>query len=280
MSTPQRPTQREYWNSKVGEEWANQADRMDRMLQPLTQPAFDLLALKAGERVVDIGCGAGATTLKAAQQVGSSGLAVGVDLSRPLLGLARARAETNGASAEFVEADAGAAPIPGAPFDAAFSRFGVMFFDEPAAAFGRLRAALRPEGRMVFVSWRSFSENGWSFSPLSALTPILTAPITPTDPNAPGPFGLSERARIETILAAAGWSDVSISPWDGDIQIGADARDAAKFLLKIGPCARAVTDQQLDPAIAEGVLADFLAQHETPAGVALPAACWIVRATA
>jgi ubiquinone/menaquinone biosynthesis C-methylase UbiE len=141
MSTPQRPTQQEYWNSKVGEEWANQADRMDRMLQPMTQPAFDTLALKAGERVLDIGCGGGGTTLTAAQQVGSSGLAVGVDLSRPLLGHARPRAEASGARAEFVEADAGAAPIPGAPFDAVFSRFGVMFFDEPAAAFARLRAA-------------------------------------------------------------------------------------------------------------------------------------------
>jgi SAM-dependent methyltransferase len=280
MPAPQRPTQQEYWNSKVGEEWANQADRMDRMLQPMTQPAFDALALKAGERVLDIGCGAGATTLAAAQQVGSSGLAVGVDLSRPLLGHARTRAEASGARAEFVEADAGAAPIPGAPFDAAFSRFGVMFFDEPAAAFARLRATLRPDGRLVFICWRAFSENQWSFAPLAALTPIFTAPVTPPDPNTPGPFALADAAKIKTILTASGWTDITIKPWDGDIRIGADARDAAKFLLKIGPCARAITDQQLDPAAAEAVLADFLAQHETPAGVSLPAACWIVRATA
>ncbi|MEQ1820246.1 MAG: methyltransferase domain-containing protein [Terricaulis sp.] len=278
---PQSPTQAEYWNSKVGEEWARQADLMDRMLQPLTQPAFDLLNLQPGERVLDIGCGAGATTLAAASYIGD-GEAVGVDISKPLLELARARAGARGANAHFVEADVSAAPLRDAPFDAAFSRFGVMFFDDTAAAFAKIRAAMNPNGRIVFICWRTFKENGWSHAPLAALQPILKTPITPADPNAPGPFQLQDPEKIKTMLATSGWRDVSITPWDGDVLVagGGDANAAAAFLLKIGPCARAITDQQLDPAQAQRMLAEFLRKHEAPAGVALPAACWIVRAVA
>lgn len=281
MSNCTSLTQTEYWNSKVGEEWARQADLMDRMLQPLTQPAFDLLNLKPGERVLDIGCGAGATTLIAASYIGD-GQAVGVDISKPLLELARERAAAKGANAHFVEADVSAAPLRDAPFDAAFSRFGVMFFDDTAAAFAKIRAALNPNGRMVFICWRTFKENGWAHAPLTALKPILKAPITPADPDAPGPFQLQDAAKIKTMLATSGWRDVSITPWDGDVLVagGGDAEAAAAFLLKIGPCARAITDQQLDAANAQLLLTDFLRERETPAGIALPAACWIVRAVA
>ncbi len=278
MPAPERPSQREYWNSKVGEEWANQADRMDRILAPLTEAALRTLALEPGERVLDIGCGAGATTLAMAQTIGAAGAIVGVDLSRPLLDVARKRA--GAANISFVEADAGAAPIPGAPFDAAFSRFGVMFFEDPPAAFKQLRGGMRAGGRLVFVSWRSFPENLWTYAPLAALTPLLSAPLPPPDPDAPGPFGLSDPAKIERVLGAAGWSDITVARWDGDMRLGADAPEAAQFLLKIGPCARAVSDQQIDPSKAETSLTEFLRAHETPAGVALPAACWIVQARA
>ncbi|MEQ1494079.1 MAG: class I SAM-dependent methyltransferase [Terricaulis sp.] len=231
MSNFTQLTQTEYWNSKAGEEWARQADLMDRMLQPLTQPAFDLLNLKPGERVLDIGCGAGATTLQAASYIGD-GQAVGADISKPLLALARERAAAKGANAHFVEADVSAAPLRDAPFDAAFSRFGVMFFDDTA------------------------------------------------DPDAPGPFQLQDPDKTKAMLATSGWRDVSITPWDGDVLVGGggDADSAAALLLKIGPCARAITDQQLDAAEAQRLLSEFLRKHETSSGVALPAACWIVRA--
>jgi SAM-dependent methyltransferase len=275
------PSQHEYWNSKVGEEWARQADLMDRMLQPMTQPAFDLLELKPGERVLDIGCGAGATTLAAARYIGD-GQAVGVDISKPLLELARERANTWGANAHFVEADVSAAPLRDAPFDAAFSRFGVMFFDDPSAAFAKIRAALKPGGRIVFICWRSFKENGWTFAPLAALRDMLKAPIQAADPDAPGPFQLQDPDKIKSTLARAGWRDVSIAPWDGDVLVsgGGDRHAAAAFLMKIGPCARAIADQHLDAAEAERKLSDFLQKHETSVGVPLPAACWIVRAIA
>jgi SAM-dependent methyltransferase len=275
----ERPTQKEYWNSPVGDEWVRHADGIDKMLAGLTQAAFDALKLRPGERVLDIGCGSGATALKSAELVGASGRVVGVDISRPLLELGRQRAQ-GCASVEFVEADAGVVAIPGAPFDAAFSRFGVMFFDEPMAAFANIRAAIAPGGRMVFASWRPFAENLWTAEPLGSLAPLLKEPLKPADPNAPGPFALSDPGKIEAILGGAGWHDVSIARWDGDVVLGANAREAVAFLLKIGPCARAINEQDLDPAEAERLLLEFLKAHEGPNGVARPAACWIVHAKA
>jgi len=275
----EKPTQREYWNSQVGDEWVRNADAIDAMLARLTQPAFDTLKLEPGERVLDIGCGAGATTLKAAELVGANGRAVGVDISRPLLECARERAQGR-SNVAFIEADAGAGPVPGAPFDAAFSRFGMMFFEEPAAAFASVRRALADDGRLVFVSWRPFAENLWTARPLAALAPLLKEPLTPADPNAPGPFALSDADKVRRILDDAGWRDVTVAPWDGPVVIGADAREAAAYLVKIGPCARAINEQSLDAVEAERLLFEFLAKHEGPEGVALPAACWIVRAEA
>lgn len=274
-------TQREYWSGKVGDEWAVHAERIDAMLAPLTEAALSFSAFKPGERVLDIGCGAGATSLEIARRVGPAGAVLGVDLSPQLLGVARSRASQAGLAVEFLEADAGAAEL-GARFDAAFSRFGVMFFDDPVHGFTRMRAALRPGGRIVFICWRPFVENGWAHAPLAALKPLLQGPVSPPDPNAPGPFQLQDAAKIEATLADAGWQEVSLARWDGDVRVGGDggADAAAAFLMKIGPCARAIADQRIDPALAARTLSDFLRRHETAGRVLLPAACWIVRAVA
>ncbi|MGD9980639.1 MAG: class I SAM-dependent methyltransferase [Hyphomonadaceae bacterium] len=273
-------TQREYWNSPVGEEWARQADRTDKMFAELTRAGLDALALQPGERVLDIGCGAGETALTIARKVGPSGRAAGIDISRPLLELARERAQAEGFDVDFIDADAGAAAIPGAPFDAAFSRFGVMFFDDAIAAFSHIRTSLRSGGRLVFLCWRPFSENAWSYAAAQALTPLLPAPLQPADESLPGPFFFADPNKIKTILAASGWRDVSVDPWDGNLIVGADAKHAAGYLLKIGPCARAIKEYGLDPAAAEKLMIARLAQAQTPAGVSLAAACWIARAMA
>jgi SAM-dependent methyltransferase len=280
MSEPVRPTQREYWNSQVGEEWVRQADRTDRMFQGLTAAAFKALALQPGERVLDIGCGAGDTTLAAARQVGPNGGAVGADISRPLLQLGAERAKASGLSIDFVEADAGAAQLPGAPFDAAFSRFGVMFFEDPVAAFAHIRASLRSGGRLVFICWRSFDENAWTSAPLDALKPMLTAPLPPPDQSIPGPLALADPSKIKAILNASGWRELAIDPWDGPLIVGADPKDAAAYLLKIGPSARAIAEHKLDAVAAEQLIMERLAEAQTSAGVSLSAACWIVRAFA
>ncbi|MGD9966759.1 MAG: class I SAM-dependent methyltransferase [Hyphomonadaceae bacterium] len=280
MSEPVRPTQREYWNSKVGEEWARQADRTDTMFAALTETAMTALALAPGERVLDIGCGAGATTLAAARQVGPGGRAVGVDISQPLLALARERSQSSRLDVSFIEADAANADVPGGPFDAAFSRFGVMFFEDAIAAFARIRRSLRSNGRLVFVCWRTFPENGWSWTPVKAIEPMLAAPLPPPDPNLPGPFFFADEGKIRSVLAGAGWREAGVERWDGPLVIGADASDAAAYLLKIGPVARAIAEHGLDVVAVEQRLIEVLAQAQTPRGVVLPAACWIVKATA
>jgi SAM-dependent methyltransferase len=276
---PQPPTQREYWNSPVGEEWARQADRTDKMFVGLTRAALDALAPQAGERVVDIGCGAGETTLTIAQRVGSTGHVTGVDISRPLLDLGRERAKAQ-TNVDFIEADAGAGTIPGAPFDAAFSRFGVMFFDDGVTAFANIRASLRPGCRLVFISWRPFHENAWTYVSAQALNSLLPAPLQPADESQPGPFFFANPDKIKTTLAASGWNSIAVDPWDGALLVGADAKDAAAYLLKIGPSARAIKENNLDPAAAERLMVDRLAEAQGPAGVSLAAACWIVRAAA
>ena len=274
-----RPMQREYWNSQVADEWVRNAKIIDRMLAGLTQAALDRANLQHGERVLDIGCGGGATTLRIADSVGANGRVVGLDISRPLLELARRRAERR-SNVSFIEADAGAGGVPGAPFDAAFSRFGVMFFETPAAAFANIRSALRPGGRLVFACWRPFAENYWSAKPLTALAPLLKEPLKPADPNLPGPCALSDPDKTRRILDEAGWREISIAAWDGRVVIGANAQDAAAYLVKIGPCARAINEQELDVKAAERLLIDFLRTYETHEGVALAAACWIVSAQA
>ncbi len=275
-------TQSEYWNGKVGEEWARQAHRMDLMLEPITLRALERLALQPGERVLDIGCGAAVTSLLAAEQVGREGQVVGVDLSAPMLALARERVRAQPFRIDLMQADAGKDVIAAAPFDAAFSRFGMMFFDDPVAAFTKIRGDLRAGGRLVFICWRGFSENLWSSGPLAALAPMLASPLALPDPDAPGPFSLANSKKIAAILESSGWRDMAIAPWDGAMRIGGggDASSAAEFLLRIGPCARAVSDHMLDPSAARTRLIEYLANHETADGIALAAACWIVSATA
>lgn len=279
---PDPISQTEYWNSSVGDEWASQADRIDAMFQPLTQTAISALKLQPGERVLDVGCGGGATAMAIARAVGADGRVVGVDVSQPLLDLARRRTARAQLDINFVEADASASEITGAPFDAAFSRFGIMFFEDSIAAFSNIRRALRADGRMVFVCWRAIAENAWSSAALRALAPMLKSPLPPPNPSLPGPFRFADPEKVDAILNAAGWRDIAIAPWDGAVAIGGggSVRDAAAFLLKIGPSARAITDQGLDRAEAEALITQHLIQHEGPSGVALPAACWIVSARA
>lgn len=273
-------SQREYWSGEVGDRWADYAERIDVMLAPLTAAALDLGGFKSGERVLDIGCGAGATTLEIARRVGPKGSAVGADLSPQLLAVARRRASAASLAVDFREADAGSADL-GEPFDAAFSRFGVMFFEAPVQAFAHMRASMRGGGRLAFVCWRPLAENTWATTPIEAIRPVLRTPIAPPDPDAPGPFAFADDAKVARVLREAGWRDIEMSRWDGALLIGGGGpvADTADFLLRIGPCARAIGDQQLDAAEARQRLMDRLAPLHGDAGVALPAACWLVEAS-
>lgn len=274
-------TQREYWSGKAGNEWALHAERIDAMLAPITDAALDFAAFKSGERVLDIGCGSGATSLDIARRVGPAGHVVGVDLSPQMLDVARARASQANLAVDFLEADAGSADF-GKSFDVAFSRFGVMFFDAPVPAFAHIRTSMRANGRLSFACWRPIQANIWATIPLEAIAPMLKTPLPAPDPDAPGPYSLADEAKVRRVLSDAGWRDVSLSRWDGLVPLGGGGAldDTAAFLLRIGPLARAIAEQGLDAVEAKQRLIDRLAPLQTNDGIALPGACWLVVAAA
>ncbi|HEX8902401.1 MAG TPA: class I SAM-dependent methyltransferase [Vitreimonas sp.] len=275
------PMQKEYWSGPAAEQWATHADRIDAMMRPMTDDALKLASLKPGERVLDIGCGSGATSLRMAKTVQPGGAVTGVDISPQLLQVARARAAETDLPVSFIEADAGAMQLD-PHFDLAFSRFGVMFFDQPSAAFANIRKHMRAGGRMVFVCWRPIAENGWAMVPLEAISPMFETPWAPPNIDAPGPFAFSDPGKIERILKEAGWSNIAIDRWDGDNVIagGVSLEESAEFLIRIGPCARAIAERSLDVAEVRRRLIERLAPLHNGTGVALSAACWFVSATA
>lgn len=266
-----------FWNEAGGAAWAGAAEALERQILPLGEAALAALGPRPGERILDVGCGAGATSLALAEAVGPSGRVVGVDVSRPLLAIAEARGAAV-ANLRFVEADAQTHAFDHGGFDAAFSRFGVMFFDQPVEAFANIRQALRPGGRLAFVCWRALAENGWMRVPLAAAMPLLP-PMPPPDPEAPGPFALADAARLEAILGAAGFAGLAIRPHDAEIG-GNDLDTTVALMLKVGPLGAVLREEpELAPKV-EGAVRDALAPHVRDGAVWLPGAVWIVTARA
>lgn len=271
----------EYWNGQAGEKWVRHAGRLDALLEPFADAVLETAALGEGEHVLDVGCGAGALTLKAAFRVGKKYGAVGIDVSKPLLSLAERRAREYAAPATFDEADA-AVYRSERPVDALISRFGVMFFDDPVAAFANLRDSLRPEGRMTFACWQSLIANDWARAPLEAALPMLPEPPAPPPPGAPGPFAFADHDRVGSILKDAGWKGIEIHPWLGRVTLPGDSvSEAAAFMMELGPVARLVSEAGVDMSQVEDALAGMLAAHtDQNSRITMPAAAWIVSATA
>lgn len=269
----------EYWNGEVGERWARQQARIDMNLSTIMTRALSFADAQPGEHVLDIGCGCGSTTLAFAEVVGQGGAVKGVDISHPMLEVARKRAAEAGLSIAFEEADA--ADDPFAPeFDLVFSRFGVMFFADPAAAFANIRTSLKPAGRLRFVCWRTAPENQWASAPYAAAKHLLPPP-EPRDPRAPGPFAFGEADYLEGILKDAGYSGIALEKFDSVMNMGRTPDEAAIEAMTVGPLASAAAalDDDARTKIRETV-ATMMAQFETAAGITPPAACWLVRAKA
>ncbi|MEX3843883.1 class I SAM-dependent methyltransferase [Paraburkholderia sp. BR10882] len=271
------------WKGQSGERWvANQA-RLDAMVAVFGQAAIEAAAPATGERVLDIGCGAGASSLALAARVGAGGQVLGVDISEPLIGRARALAQRD-TPALFLVADASSAELPEGAFDILFSRFGVMFFDNPIAAFAHMRRALRPGGRVAFVCWRGAAENDWVRLPMGALKGIVPPSALP-DPEAPGPFSFGDRGRVARILTAAGFTDIAIAPFDASVPFGeggtrdAAIDDAVKVTLEVGPLSRALADQPDDiRARASAAVRAAFAGLPGERSVMINGAAWIVMA--
>ncbi len=268
----------EYWNGPTGVRWAGRQDIVDRTLKSIGDALMSFAAPVSGMHVLDVGCGAGTTTLQLAAAV-APGTATGVDISAPMLAVARSRANAAGSHIEFIEADASAHRFV-AEFDLVFSRFGVMFFADPFAAFTHIRTALKPGGKLAFVCWRPFRENAWAFAPYAAALDLLP-PQEPPVPHAPGPFGLADGERLKSILAQSGYRNVRVARFDTVMNMGATVEEAANEALNIGPLAHASRD--LGEALREKIrerAGEALAKFETPAGITPPASCWLVGAEA
>jgi SAM-dependent methyltransferase len=275
--------QRTYWNEQAGAVWvANQA-RLDEQIRPHGELALAALAPSPGERVLDLGCGCGETTLSLAKRVGSQGFVLGVDLSEPMLARARERATAAGLGVlEFVAADAQTAVLGEARFDAAFSRFGVMFFAEPEAAFANVRRALVPNGRLAFVCWRPAAENEWVRVPMQAAAPFFPSPPAPPPPDAPGPFSFGDAGRVRRVLEAAGFDAIGIEPVDLVMAPGGGSLDeAAELVLDVGPLAHALREMGAGPELRARVrdaVRKAYEPHLRAGRVELGSAVWVVSA--
>jgi SAM-dependent methyltransferase len=274
--------QRDYWNADAGKSWVRYQAQLDRGMVPMTEALLAGVDAKAGDKVLDIGCGSGAVSLLLAER----GCEVtGVDISALLLDLARQRAEAAKAPISFIEADAATYPLPPHMFDTLVSRFGVMFFADPIAAFGHLHGALRPGGRLRFACWQSVEQNPWVTIPTQALSHLTPPQTPPTDPHAPGPFAFANPERVKAILSKAGFQDVTLEPVDTVMiaGVGDDALEqAVSFYSKIGPAAASLreTDEETRRVKAPAALRAALAPYLSGDRLTLPAAIWLVSARA
>jgi SAM-dependent methyltransferase len=268
-----------YWNGPTGEKWAKYQSEMDRNLADATAGLLKLAAPQPGERVLDVGCGAGETSWRIAEMVGPGGAVLGVDISQPLLAQARGRAHAK--NVRFEEADASVCPFK-PDYDLIFSRFGVMFFDDPAAAFANIRKAAAREARLAFVCWRPVQENEWTMLPMAAAKPLLPEQ-PPADPNAPGPFAFADRERTRGILAKAGFRDIAIEPFDGQMRLGTSPEHAALMLTSLmGPASRALknVDEETRTKARDAIAKDMAAFQGSAPEIAPSTACWLVTAKA
>ncbi len=264
--------QQEMWDGPSGQAWVEVQPATDRMLGPLARR----LAAEAqpGERVLDVGCGAGATTRALVAAVGPEGHATGVDISAALVEAARER-DPGG---DYVQADAAAHPFDEDAYDLVASRFGVMFFGDPVAAFANLRRGTRPGGRLRLITWRAAAENAFMTTAARAARPLLGDLPTPP-PDGPGQFAFADAERVAAILAAAGWRAVEHEPLDPELAMPADA--LTTYLTRLGPLSRILP--ALEPALREQVLDVVRAAFEPFIDgdeVRFRAACWMVAAEA
>ncbi len=282
-ATDGNATQIAYWNDKASVTWTTFQERLDALFAPLTAIALDAAAAAPGERAIDVGCGCGATVLELARRVGASGHVLGLDVSGPMAARARERIAAAGlTNAEVQLSDAATCALPQDDTDLLFSRFGVMFFADPTAAFANLRRSMRSGGRLLFAAWRGLDDNPWFTLPLRAIQGLVP-PEPPADPNAPGPLALADAERVRGILTAAGWRDVGAVRQDLPMRLAGPGQfdEAAEFATRVGPLARVLAEADAElHARARQAVRQALMSHDGPEGVSLNASIWLVSARA
>jgi SAM-dependent methyltransferase len=278
MTQPQsNADQIAFWNGDAGEKWVKAQDRLDAMLAPVTAEVFKAAAVKPGERVLDIGCGCGETSIMLAK---AGARVTGIDISRPMLARAKQRASDARIEAfEAIEADAAERKFD-ATYDLLFSRFGVMFFADADAAFANLRKALKPGGRLAFVCWREPRANEWVSVPVGAIRPHVP-PQPQLGPEDPGPFAFADLVRVRRILDSAGFDSITARPFDAPMQLGETLEDALTHIQEFGPVSRMMTPaSDAEKAKAAAALRHALEPYASKKPIALAGAVWLIAARA
>lgn len=268
------------WGGPAGAHWVDNTDRYDRMLAPYLAAVVEAAELTATDRVLDVGCGTGALTRSTAR-LAVGGQATGVDLSTRMIAAAREITDAEGPlNARFEEVDAQSHGFPADGFDIVVSRFGVMFFADPFAAFANLHRAVRPGGRLAVACWQDLARNDWMLVPAAAAGEhVGMAEAAP--PGAAGPYSLAEPDRIRQVLAHAGFGDVDLTEVSSPMWMGADLDDTVAYWAEHEAARRMFAGK--DPAAVERALAavrDALAPHAGPDGIVLWGRAWLVTARA
>ncbi|GAA3244729.1 methyltransferase domain-containing protein [Streptomyces sp. XM83C] len=276
QAAPANAEQVKAWDGEEGAYWAEHADRYDRALRGYLTPFFEAAAVGPADRVLDVGCGTGEISREAGRRA-PRGSVLGVDLSTAMLRVARQRAEEAGLGhVRFEQADAQIHLFPEGGFDLVVSRTGTMFFGDLDAAFRNLARATRPDGRLVQLVWQPAVRNEWFLTLTTALAAGRDLPGPP--PGAPGPFALSEPDRVRALLTGAGFTGLGFEPFAAPMHFGTDADDAHRFVVgQLGWMLEGLDDTGRARALDD--LHAALRARETPEGVLLPSATWLITAT-
>ena len=282
--TTHNATQIEFWNGETGHNWVTHDALMEAMLQPLGEAVMDTLAPRPGEHVLDIGCGCGHTSLNLADRIGASGSVTGIDISTPMLEVATQLAANYNAShipIQFVEADAQTHIFEAERYDAVFSRFGVMFFEDPVAAFANIRSALCASGRLAFCCWQPRAVNPFMTVPAMAALELLPAPPE-VPPRTPGPFAFEEATYIREVLTSAGFESITVMPLRQPLTFGhgLGLEEIVERLVQIGPIAQMVRDApgDLQQPVREKVIDAVAPFYNEHSGMTLEGQFWQVSA--
>ncbi|WP_371225710.1 class I SAM-dependent methyltransferase [Roseovarius sp. 2305UL8-3] len=266
--------QAEYWSSPSGQTWATHQEKLDTLMSGVLETVVARAAPKPGETILDIGCGTGASSLRLSDVVGQDGHVTGLDISDPLLDLARQRSKAaSAANLRFVLGDAQSHGFTPATADLVFSRFGVMFFSDPVAAFANLLRAAKPGGRLAMICWQGAPENPWFMEPMKAAMARLGKP-EPMDPHAPGPMAFKDIDRVTGILRDAGWAEAKGTPVNVDLIPPQSLEAAAEFATTVGPATRLMRERNGTEEDLAAIRADCtqrLAQYQTDQGLRVPA---------
>ena len=266
------------WNGSSGRAWVDAQELLDHIYRPFEALLVEAVTARPRERVLDVGCGTGSTTLAVARALGANGRCVGVDISDPMIAAARSRATRDNTSADFICANAQVHPFEPASVDMFISRFGVMFFADPIQAFTNLRRAARDNAEMYFIAWRSPAENPFMTTAERAAASLLPD-LPPRRPDAPGQFAFANQQRVHTIMEQSGWAEIDVHAID--VECTMPENELVRHVTRLGPVGMMLqqADEETRARVIDAVRPAF-DPYVRGAEVRFTAACWILSARA